>query len=94
MTKMELIDRVAKQFGLTKKEAEAAVNAIFSSISEALDKGDKVELRGFGVFRVRSKRARKGRNPRTGETIDVPAKLVPYFKPSKELKRALNLKHG
>ncbi len=93
MTKMDLIDRVAEQFELTKKEAEVAVNAIFASISEALDKGDKVELRGFGVFKVRNKRARKGRNPRTGETIDVPAKLVPYFKPSKELKKALNMKH-
>ncbi len=94
MTKLDLIEKIAEQFDITRKEAELAVNAFFSSIREALDKGDKVELRGFGVFKVRNKKERMGRNPRTGEVIHVPAKLVPYFKPSKELKKALNFKES
>ncbi len=86
---MELVEKIARDFDITKKEAELAVNAIFEAIVEALDRGDKVELRGFGVFKVRKKNARIGRNPRTGEKVEVPAKVVPYFKPSKELKAAL-----
>ncbi len=90
MTKMDLIERISKNFDLTKKEAEIAVNTVFEAISEALDKGEKVELRGFGVFKVREKRARIGRNPRTGEKVEVPPKRVPYFKAGKELKEAVN----
>ncbi len=90
MTKMELIERIAQECDVTKKDAELAVNAIFNSIMEALDRGEKVELRGFGVFRVREKAARIGRNPRTGEKVEVPSKRVPYFKPGRELKRAVN----
>lgn len=87
---MDLIERISKNFDLTKKEAEIAVNTVFEAISEALDKGEKVELRGFGVFKVREKRARIGRNPRTGEKVEVPPKRVPYFKAGKELKEAVN----
>lgn len=90
MTKMDLVERIAKNCGITKKEAEIAVNTFFESISEALDRGERVELRGFGVFKMREKRARMGRNPRTGERVQVPPKRVPCFKPGKELKEAIN----
>ena len=90
MTKLDLVERIAKNFGIKRKEAEIAVNTVFAAITEALENGDKVELRGFGVFKNRTKRERMGRNPRTGESVFVPAKIVPYFKPSKELKKAIN----
>ncbi len=87
---MDLIERIARSFDITRREAELAVNAVFEAITEALDRGEKVELRGFGVFKVREKKATVGRNPRTGEKVNVPAKRVPYFKPGKELKTAVN----
>jgi integration host factor subunit beta len=88
MTKADLVEKVAVQVSLTKKDTEVVIDTIFDSISQALaSKSDsKVELRGFGSFRVRRRRARQGRNPQTGNSVQVPAKRVPYFKPGKELK--------
>jgi integration host factor subunit beta len=88
MTKADLVEKVATQVNLTKKDTEVVIDTIFQSISHALAAKDdsKVELRGFGSFRVRSRRARTGRNPQTGIAVQVPAKRVPYFKPGKELK--------
>ena len=90
MTKAELIDRVAERASISRTEAEAVVNTVLTSIVRALQEGDKVELRGFGSFRLRLRRARIGRNPKTGERVAVPAKSVPYFKPGKELRELLN----
>ena len=86
MTKADLVLEVAKQTSLTKKESETIIKTIFGSISEALSSGDKVELRGFGSFRVRDRKSRQGRNPKTGDTVNVPAKKVPFFKAGKELR--------
>ena len=80
MTKADLIDEVAKVSNLTKKESETIVNTVFDNITDALAKGDKVELRGFGSFRIRQRNSRKGRNPKTGTGVTVPEKRVPFFK--------------
>jgi len=85
MTKAELIEEVSRVSDLTKKHSEIIVDTVFKSIINALHRGDKIELRGFGSFRIRQRESRKGRNPKTGERVDVPAKKVPYFKPGKEL---------
>ena len=90
MTKADLVDDVAKNSGLTKKDAEVVIETVLESIKEALKSGQKVELRGFGSFRLRERNPRKGRNPKTGETVHVPAKRVPYFKLGKELKELIN----
>ena len=91
MTKSVLIEKIAaKVEGLTKKQTELVVETIFGSIKEALTKGDKVEIRGFGNFKLRSRKARKARNPKTGEAVDVPPKKVPYFKVGKELREMIN----
>jgi integration host factor subunit beta len=90
MTKAELIEKVLTAADLNKKEAEAAVEAFFDSIIKSLRGGEKIELRGFGSFRLRSRGARVGRNPKTGEKVQVPAKRIPYFKPGKELKELIN----
>ena len=90
MNKAELIDVVAKKIDGTKKEAEAAVNAFIESVEEALVKGDKVQLIGFGTFETRERAAREGRNPRTKETITIPASTVPVFKAGKEFKDRVN----
>ena len=87
--KAELVDNVAKVTGLTKKDATAAVDAVFSSIQENLAKGEKVQLIGFGTFEVRNRAARKGRNPQTGKEIEIAASKVPAFKPGKALKDAV-----
>lgn len=87
--KAELVDNVAKVTGLTKKDATAAVDAVFSSIQDDLKKGEKVQLIGFGSFEVRDRAARKGRNPQTGDEIEIPASKVPAFKPGKALKDAV-----
>ncbi len=87
--KAELVADVAKKAKLTKKEAAAAVEAVFSSIEKDLSKGNKVQLIGFGTFEVRSRAARKGRNPQTGAEIEIPASKVPAFKPGKALKDAV-----
>ncbi len=90
MTKAELVDEVAKVVQLTKKQAETIVNIVFDSIVESLRAGQKIELRGFGSFRLRSRKSRTGRNPKTGEKVEVPSKKIPYFKPGKELKELIN----
>ena len=87
--KAELVSNVATATGLTKKDATAAVDAVFSSIQASLAKGEKVQLIGFGNFEVRQRAARKGRNPQTGEEINIPASKVPAFKPGKALKDAV-----
>lgn len=94
MTKAELVDEVARAVQLTKKQAEAIVNIVFDSIVESLRAGEKIELRGFGSFRLRSRKSRLGRNPKTGERVEVPSKRIPYFKPGKELKEMINAGHG
>jgi integration host factor subunit beta len=90
MTKAELVDEVAKVSELTRKHSEVIVDAVFTSILDALQKGDKIELRGFGSFRIRRRDSRKGRNPKTGAGVVVPAKKVPHFKPGKELRELIN----
>ena len=76
--------------GLTKKRAEIIVDTVFGNVVEALQHGEKVELRGFGSFRLRRREPRRGRNPRTGDRVDVPPRRVPYFKPGKDLKELIN----
>jgi integration host factor subunit beta len=90
MTKAELVDEVARTIQVTKKQAETIVNVVFDSIVESLRNGEKIELRGFGSFRLRSRKSRTGRNPKTGEKVEVPSKKIPYFKPGKELKELIN----
>jgi len=92
MTKVDLIEKVASGINLTKKDTEVIVNTIFKSITEALSskKDGKVELRGFGSFRVRQREARQGRNPQTGKPVRVPAKRAPYFKAGKKLKELID----
>ncbi len=85
MTKAELVEDVARAAELTKKDAERLVEIVFESIIETLNQGEKIELRGFGSFRVRERGARRGRNPKTGDPVSIPAKRVPYFKPGKEM---------
>lgn len=87
--KAELVTNVATETGLTKKDATAAVDAVFDSIQASLAKGEKVQLIGFGNFEVRQRAARKGRNPQTGQKIQIPASKVPAFKPGKALKDAV-----
>lgn len=91
MNKTELIAYVAEQTELTKKDATKAVEAVFEAIENALKNGDKVQLIGFGNFEVRERAARKGRNPQTGEEIEIAASKVPAFKPGKQLKEAVNV---
>ncbi len=86
MNKSELISKVAENTDLTKKDVTKAVEAVFEAISEALQSGDKVQLVGFGNFEVRERSARKGRNPQTGEEIEIAASKVPAFKAGKALK--------
>jgi len=90
MTKADLIEEVARVVEFTRKESEIIVEAIFDSVVNALREDDKIEIRGFGSFRTRQRQSRIGRNPKTGARVDVPAKRVPYFKPSKELKDLVN----
>lgn len=94
MTKAELVDEVARAVQLTKKQAETIVNIVFDSIVDSLRSGQKIELRGFGSFRLRSRKSRTGRNPKTGEKVEVPSKKIPYFKPGKELKELINKSLG
>ncbi|CAM2772153.1 DNA-binding protein [Dolosigranulum pigrum] len=87
--KADLVDKVADKTGLTKKDSNAAVEAVFDSIQEFLAEEEKVQLIGFGTFEVRERAARKGRNPQTGEEIQIPATKVPAFKAGKNLKEAV-----
>jgi integration host factor subunit beta len=90
MTKADLIEEVSRVVEMTRKDSEVIVEAIFDSVVRALHGGDKIEIRGFGSFRTRERQARTGRNPKTGERVEVPAKRIPFFKPSKELKDLVN----
>ena len=90
MTKAELVEIIAQETGVNKKDTGVIVNLIMENIGQSLVQGDKVELRGFGSFKVKTRRARLARNPRTGDSVDVPAKRVPFFKASNELKARLN----
>ena len=90
MTKVELINAIADQAGLTKKDADAALKATVDAITAALKKGEKVQLVGFGTFEVRARGERTGRNPRTKETITIPASKAPAFKAGKALKDAVS----
>jgi integration host factor subunit beta len=94
MTKAELVEEVSRVSDLTKKHSEVIVDTVFRSIITALHRGEKIELRGFGSFRLRRREPRKGRNPKTGDKVDVPPKKVPYFKPGKELKELINQEPG
>ncbi len=89
MKKLELIAKIAEKTNLTKKDAEIALKAITDAIAEALAAGEKVALTGFGTFETRERAAREGRNPRTGETINIPAQKTPAFKAGKALKDAV-----
>ncbi|MCY0869047.1 MAG: HU family DNA-binding protein [Firmicutes bacterium] len=86
MNKVDLVNKVAEKTSLRKKEAEGAVNAMLDAISEALASGEKVQLIGFGTFETRTRKARSGRNPQTGATIDIPESSVPAFKPGNKLR--------
>ena len=90
VTKAALVEEVVRIADFTKTRATIVVETVFSSIVEALHTGDKVEIRGFGSFRLRRREPRKGRNPRTGDRVDVPLKRVAYFKPGKKLKAMIN----
>ena len=92
MTKSELIGKVAEQMPeLARKQVELLVNTIFGSMRDALADGDRIEIRGFGSFHVRERAARRGRNPRTGEEVQVAATRVPFFRVGKELRERVNL---
>jgi integration host factor subunit beta len=90
VTKSELIDALAERGNLTKARAELVVNCVFDAMTEALEKGEGIEIRGFGSFTVRPYKPYSGRNPRTGEPVPVPAKRLPFFKVGKELKELVN----
>ena len=89
MTKQELIDVVSEKVGLTKKDTGAVVDVILESIVDSLKRGEKVALVGFGTFEAKTRKAREGRNPATGETIQIPTRTVPSFKAGRALKDAL-----
>ena len=89
MNKAELIARTSEKSGLSRKDSEKAVNAVIDSIAAALSAGERVQLAGFGVFDVKERAARTGRNPRTGEAIEIPASRTPVFKPGKALKESI-----
>jgi len=90
MIKVDIINKIAKELNITKQDAESGVNMFFKTIKGALKEGEEIELRGFGSFRFRQRDARSGRNPRTGEPVNVPPKKVLYFKPSRLLKDMIN----
>lgn len=92
MTKADLVDKVIALGDLTRRDGEIIVDTLFDAVIGALKSGDKIEIRGFGSFRTRQRNSRIGRNPKSGEKVDVPAKKVPFFKPSKELRDSVNAK--
>ena len=95
MIRSELVQKLCQDFlDLTQREVESVVSAFFDSVGDPLATGGRVELRGFGAFSTRKRDARTGRNPRTGESVEVDAKRVPYFKPGKEMRERLNLKES
>ena len=92
MIRSELVQRLCDDYpDLTLKEVERVVATFYDAIIDQLQQGGRIELRGFGAFSTRGRDARKGRNPRTGEAVDVEAKRVPYFKPGKEMRERLNV---
>ncbi len=90
LTRAELVEQVAEAADLTKKDTDVVLETVLGNIVEALRRGEKVELRGFGSFRLRHRDAHWGRNPKSGARVDVPPKLVPYFRPGKDLKALIN----
>jgi integration host factor subunit beta len=94
ITKADLVEEVIRVTELPRKESETIVETIFESIIQTLKEDKKIEIRGFGSFRTRQRRGRTGRNPKTGEKVEVPAKRIPFFKPSKELKEFVNGESG
>jgi len=90
MTKADLVEVISEHVNLSKKDSVIVVNLVLHNIGDALARGDKVELRGFGSFRVKQRRSRRARNPRTGTSVFVPAKLIPFFKASNDLKSIVN----
>lgn len=95
MTRSDLVQKLAeKNPHLMQKDVERIVNTIFDEITKALSRGDRVELRGFGAFSIKKRESRQGRNPRTGETVNVAEKIVPFFKTGKQLRDRLNGKDG
>ncbi len=89
MTKAELIARAAEKAGVSKKQADRCLKAFIEVITDALQKGEKIAIPGFGIFQVKERAARKGRNPRTGEIITIPARKVVHFKPAKQLREII-----
>jgi integration host factor subunit beta len=89
-TKADLVEEVTQIGDLTRRDGEVVVDTVFDAVIQALQAGDKIEIRGFGSFRIRQRKPRTGRNPKTGDKVEVPAKRVPYFKPSKELRDLVN----
>lgn len=94
MTRADLIEDISQAADMSRKESELIVDTIFESIVKSLRTGEKIEIRGFGSFRTRERKSRVGRNPKTGARVEVPAKRIPYFKPSKELKDVVNAEAG
>ena len=94
MTKADLIEDISRAAEMSRKDSELIVETVFESIVKSLRSGEKIEIRGFGSFRTRERKSRVGRNPKTGARVDVPAKRIPYFKPSKELKDVVNGEAG
>ena len=92
LTKADLIEEVARVVEIPRRDAAVIVERILDSMVHAIERGDKVEIRGFGSFRTRPRRARVGRNPKTGARVEVPAKKIPFFKPSKELRNVVDRK--
>lgn len=90
MTKANLVEEVLALGDLTRRDSEVIVETVFDAVTGALKRGDKIEIRGFGSFRIRQRKPRTGRNPKTGAQVNVPAKRVPYFKPSKDLRDLVN----
>ena len=93
MTKADVVNVIASATGLTKVETEAVVNGFITTIRDSLKNGNGIEIRGFGTFKVREKKPRVARNPRTGAKVNIPKKFVPIFKPSKELKNTVDSGH-
>ena len=93
MTKADLVEEVTALGDLTRRDSDVVVETIFDAMVDALREDDKIEIRGFGSFRTRQRKPRIGRNPKTGDRVEVPAKRVPFFKPSKDLRDAVNQTH-
>ncbi len=89
MTKADLVERVTEKTGLTRTDVAVVVDGLLETIKSAMEEGNNIELRGFGTFKIKTRKARKARNPRTGEEVPVPDRKVPVFKPSNEFKNLI-----